>query len=245
MPPAGSSASIYANWKKTIDSRINVVPIDYPGHGSKMNEPLLKDSNYLANKISKYISEYSDLPYIIFGHSLGGALIWKVLPNLYHCHVIDKLMFIVISGRPINKGMQHLQYHTPPSDEQILFHLKRYGNFPNEILYNSDALAFFLHIIRHDFEISNQLIKESIEKTNIPLAVFYGKHDPDIVDVDMMYEWEQYTEQWLGCTSFNGGHFYFINHEEREKLLKKLTFMVLNYKKINNLTNNIDNHYHL
>nr|WP_258865270.1 hypothetical protein [Moraxella catarrhalis] len=54
MPPAGSSASIYANWKKTIDSRINVVPIDYPGHGSKMNEPLLKDSNYLANKISKY-----------------------------------------------------------------------------------------------------------------------------------------------------------------------------------------------
>lgn len=222
LPPAGSSATIYANWKKLIDARVNIVPLDYPGHGSKMNEPLIQNPEELAEKIANYISRYSDLPYLLFGHSLGAALIWKILHYLHNYNVIDRLVLIIISGRPTNEGIQHLEYHKPLSDEKILHRLNRYGNFPAEILMNPDALRFFMNIIRHDFDISNQLLKESIEKTNIPLTVFFGKDDPDILNEKYMYDWKKYTEHWLGCTSFNGGHFYFLNDNTKVEMLEKI-----------------------
>ena len=43
-------------------------------------------------------------------------------------------------------------------DEKIIDELKRYNNFPDEILNNQDALTFFLKIIRNDFYLSDQLL---------------------------------------------------------------------------------------
>jgi surfactin synthase thioesterase subunit len=42
LPPAGSSASIYHPWKKQISDNIRIIPIEYSGHGIKINEPLIE-----------------------------------------------------------------------------------------------------------------------------------------------------------------------------------------------------------
>ncbi len=48
LPPAGSSASIYHPWKKQISDNIRIIPIEYSGHGIKINESLIDEPDLLA-----------------------------------------------------------------------------------------------------------------------------------------------------------------------------------------------------
>ncbi|ELW9268386.1 acinetobactin biosynthesis thioesterase BasH [Acinetobacter baumannii] len=226
LPPAGSSASIYHPWKKRISDNIRIIPIEYSGHGIKINEPLIDDPDLLAMQIANEIQAYSDKPFILFGHSVGGGLIWKVLNYLNEKPIIDQLRLIVISSRPEHHYIQHMRYKHELTDEKIIDELKRYNNFPDEILNNQDALTFFLKIIRNDFYLSDQLLGEKIHKTEVPIVAFYGKQDPDIPNKRMMDAWQQHTENWLGSIEFEGDHFYFLNPETRVKMLENIAAIV-------------------
>lgn len=226
LPPAGSSASIYHSWKKQISDHIVIIPIEYSGHGIKINEPLIDDPDLLAMQIVNEIQAYSDTSFILFGHSVGGGLIWKVLNHLSEKDMLDQLKLIVISSRPEHHHIQHMRYKHELTDEKIIDELKRYNNFPDEILNHPDALKFFLNIIRNDFHLSDRLLSESIHKTEVPVVAFYGKQDPDIPDKTMMDAWQQHTENWLGSIEFEGDHFYFLNAEIRVKMLEKIAAII-------------------
>lgn len=47
LPPTGSSSAIYMPWRRAVDTlsktHINIIPIEYSGHGIKPNEPLSDD----------------------------------------------------------------------------------------------------------------------------------------------------------------------------------------------------------
>lgn len=120
LPPAGSSASIYHPWKKQISDNIRIIPIEYSGHGIKINEPLIDDPDLLAMQIANEIQAYSDTPFILFGHSVGGGLIWKVLNYLNEKPIIDQLRLIVISSRPEHHYIQHMRYKHELTDEKII-----------------------------------------------------------------------------------------------------------------------------
>ncbi|MEX7478349.1 acinetobactin biosynthesis thioesterase BasH, partial [Acinetobacter baumannii] len=89
---------------------IRIIPIEYSGHGIKINEPLIDDPDLLAMQIANEIQAYSDKPFILFGHSVGGGLIWKVLNYLNEKSIIDQLRLIVISSRPEHHYIQHMRY---------------------------------------------------------------------------------------------------------------------------------------
>ncbi|WP_445115298.1 thioesterase II family protein [Acinetobacter sp. WZC-1] len=223
LPPAGSSASIYHSWKKIEVKNICIQPIEYSGHGLKINEPLLDDPDLLARQIVEEIQHYAELPFILFGHSVGGGLIWKVLHVLETSSMLHQLKLIVISSRPEHGYIQHMRYKHELTDKKIIDELKRYNNFPDEILNNPEALAFFLRIIRNDFYLSDQLLSEKLRKTEVPVMTFYGKNDPDIPDKIMMDAWQQHTDNWLGSVELEGDHFYFLNPAERIKMLEKIS----------------------
>lgn len=227
LPPAGSSASIYHPWKKIVADNIRIIPIEYSGHGSKINKPLIDDPDLLAIEIANEIQCYPETPFILFGHSVGGGLIWKVLNHLNRDPMIDQLRLIVISSRPEHHYIQHMRYKHELTNQKIIDELKRYNNFPDEILNNHDALTFFLKIIRNDFYISDQLLSEKVTQTDFPLMVFYGKEDPDIPHKNMMDAWQQHTKNWLGSIELEGDHFYFLKQKALLQMLEKISETVL------------------
>lgn len=239
LPPAGSSSAIYASWKQlALDTlteiHINVVPIEYSGHGSKSGKPLINDPDILAQEIAKTIIAYNTnshankkTPYILFGHSVGAALLWKVMNYLREEDATEELALVVVSSRPENKYMQHIKGRYKLTNEEIVVKLKSYNNFPDEILQNKEALAYFLTIIRNDFYLSDQLLKERITKIKTPLVAFFGVDDPDIPEQIMMEDWQQHSEVWLGCHVLEGDHFYFLNKHSLIKMLKKVEACLL------------------
>lgn len=222
LPPAGSSASIYYPWKKMKSQYFDIIPIEYAGHGMKMQQALINNSDILAKNIVDEILTYQEKPFILFGHSVGGGLIWKVKDQLENLNKLYLLKMMVISSRPEHQYIQQIKDKRQFSDQEIISNLKRYNHFPDEILKHADALAFFLKIIRNDFLLSDQLLSENILKKSIPVLTFHGKDDPDIPDQKAMKAWQQHTEQWLGSIELEGDHFYFLNKEILDQLIEHI-----------------------
>lgn len=213
VPSAGSSASIYSAWNQAFDENIRVIALEYPGHGRNIQQPLSNNPNELAEQFLQDILSYGDVPFVLFGHSVGASLIWTIEEKLQQAHADQNLVLKIVSARPSPRFQNIIHRYSEMSDEQIVNELKLYNNFPDEILNHPNALEFFLKIIKNDFILSDNLLKKSFKRSIIPLMAIYGNEDPYIHNHDIMQSWQDMTEAWQGAYSVRGDHFYFLDPE--------------------------------
>ncbi|WP_151753478.1 thioesterase II family protein [Acinetobacter soli] len=211
VPSAGSSASIVSTWDKISAENIKVIALEYPGHGRKIQQPLSHDPDFLAHQFSLEILDYGNTPCVLFGHSVGGSLIWEIEEKLKLINPDHNLILKIVSARPSPHYQSLIHHYSAMSDEQIIQELKLYNNFPYEILNNPSALEFFLRIIKNDFILSDNMMKKPILKSTVPLMSIYGKDDPYIKNHEIMQSWQDFSEQWLGAYQVHGDHFYFLD----------------------------------
>lgn len=211
LPSAGSSASIYSAWTKAMTGNIQVIALEYPGHGRKIQQQLSNDPDGLAEQFAQEILTYGDVPYVLFGHSVGASLIWKIEEKLKVSHADHNLILKIVSARPSPHFQSLIHHYRDMTDGQIVQELKLYNNFPDEILNNPSALDFFLRIIKNDFILSDNMLKQPIQKSSAPLMSIYGQDDPYIQDHEIMQSWQDFSDQWLGAYRVRGDHFYFLD----------------------------------
>lgn len=226
LPPAGSSASLYTNWDKLTPDTINVIPVEYPGHGSLVRQPLIKEPEKLANVIASKIQTYGEQGFAIFGHSVGAALIWRVEEILRTSTLRKHLKLLIVSGRPESEFSSKMQPKRFLSKEGLIKALRHYNSVPLELLENEDAMAFFLTILRNDFHLNDMMLQDIIPKTDTPLLALYGKNDPDIPFDEQMQAWQKHSKNWQGCYSYSGGHFFFNENTSLMLMLDQISITI-------------------
>lgn len=77
---------------------------------------------------------YGDVPCVLFGHSVGASLIWKIEEKLKVSRVDHNLILKIVSARPSPHFQSLIHHYSDMTDGQIVQELKLYNNFPNEIL---------------------------------------------------------------------------------------------------------------
>ncbi len=65
---------VYARWRRVLPEWLQVCPLELPGRGMRMDEPLQRDIKALAAQLADEICHDLSGPYALFGHSLGGLL---------------------------------------------------------------------------------------------------------------------------------------------------------------------------
>lgn len=214
LPPAGSSSSIYFRWKEYSHQKINIIPLDYLGHGKNIKFPLSYDPAVIATHLISEIEKYTNKPYAIFGHSVGGSVLWRIEEQLRkNTALYQKLTMLIVSGRPAPSHLKNMHKKSNLTDHQLLEEVKSYNNFPSEILNNKDALNFFINILKNDFKLSDAMLNDQPLLTNKPVMCIYGKEDPFISQHHMMADWKNYTSQWLDAYAVQGDHFYFLDED--------------------------------
>lgn len=80
LPYSGSSAMVYSRWIRKLPQWLSVKPVELPGRGMRLGEPLQADMSKLIKQLVKEISK--DLPphqpYALLGHSLGALLAFEL-----------------------------------------------------------------------------------------------------------------------------------------------------------------------
>lgn len=223
LPSAGGNAAMYNTWNELTPNWLNVCPIEYPGHGSRLKEPLINDPDVIVSEITKAIVDKNKRKIAFFGHSVGSILALQVVKQLQLKNSLTDIILIVLSGRPETSMLSNRlkNYHTLPREEFIKV-VSVYGGIHKELAENEEALNFFLPILRNDFQLNDKLINIEPIFTNSPIMVMFGNKDMEIISQASVDKWSTYTRQWLGSHVFPGGHFYLNDKSVRQALLEKI-----------------------
>lgn len=206
LPFAGAAAAAYREWARLPDW-IEVVSVQLPARGWRIQEPPLIGIRTMATRIAEEIRTLGDRPLALFGHSMGAWLSLEVTRKLVRDGIEPLRLFV--SGRQAPS----LGNFDPPfahlSDSEFVREIQhRYGGIPSEILRNPDVLQLLLPALRADVRSLELYEHRSNQAVPLPIVAYGGDSDP-IVSPEDLTPWSEETSVSFDTVVFSGGHFYF------------------------------------
>ena len=207
----GGNQFSLAKLSQYVHPSIEVIFLEVPGRGKRLNEPLLTDLNCMASDIFKQVQHHikDGKDYVLFGHSLGGMLIFLVARLLRE----NKLNMPI---QLIPSGVKAPEFN---NDGKLIFHqlskndfkkeLFKLGGIPKEVLENKELLDFFLPILIADFTAIETYKYTKSEPLSIPITVLSGLDEG--ISRNDLEKWNRETTESLKIYQFKGDHFFVLN----------------------------------
>lgn len=220
LPHAGAGTAMYNLWKRLLPAVVEVCPVQIPGRESRLSEPSLTDSQELIAEITSAIAPLTDMPYAIFGHSMGALLALDLARNLRDCG-LPTPSYLFVSGRnathvPLKQG----SIHQLPDEEFLEALAVRYGGLPQEILDTPEMLELYLPILRADLTLLENHRYQESAPLDCPIAAFAGEDDTNVSRAGLE-AWGHHTTAAFETRWFDGDHFY-LSGPSRPQLLMLL-----------------------
>jgi medium-chain acyl-[acyl-carrier-protein] hydrolase len=208
IPHAGGSALSYAAAGRFFPESTVVLPLELPGRGSRVHDPLLTSMEALGRDLFRMIAPVAERgDYALFGHSMGGML------ALLCAHEAranglppPRALFASAAPPPLHSATRlKRRYSSMPSD-QMWRTVAEQGGVPPEIAQSAEFRRYLEPILRADFTAFETWEPLEIAPLAMPIHVLLG-HD-DEVDDEMAWRWSGFTSTVCSVRRFPGGHFY-------------------------------------
>jgi medium-chain acyl-[acyl-carrier-protein] hydrolase len=206
IPCAGGSASFYNSWLASAPRWLQVCPIELPGRGWLRSEPLPTSLSKLAHEISSALYPYTDVPYAIFGHSMGALLAYEVASHLESLGRLElRRLFVSGSRAPFLPRKEPDVSDLP--DAELWEHIRDMQGTPEEILGQSELIELLLPVFRSDFALCERYRLQHAYFLQAPVTALSGEKDKwtSIRDMQM---WGRLTTGGFRSLEFSGGHFF-------------------------------------
>lgn len=222
IPYAGGGASVFRSWKKYLSPKIAAYAIQLPGRETRFSEPPDRDLKTVALAIADAITRTPNLPFAIFGHSLGAAIAYEVTAQLEAQN--RKPLQLFISGRqsPDRKSLRKPIAHLP--DEEFIEQLKAYNTTPREIFENSEIVELLLPMLKADFSMAENYQHQINSKLQTPIIALGSKGDIWL-SPESIANWANKTHGSFSSHWFEGGHLYL--NQEAEALVRYIQQILL------------------
>jgi surfactin synthase thioesterase subunit len=210
LPFAGGSFYAYRDFQKYADDSVNVIPIDLPGHGRRMGEPLMRDIRQMAEDVFQQIRDNINEPYAIYGHSMGTLLGYLVSQKIVKLGS-PAPVHLFFSGRYApSVPCKERDFHLLPRD-QFIRKLMEYGGMPLEVMREQELMDLFVPIMQADFEAVSGYRYEPSAPLDTPITVMNGLSD-QTTTYDEALKWQEITTGEVSVKQFPGGHFFIFDH---------------------------------
>lgn len=220
---AGATASAYAPWSRSLAGNsqaasIEIVGMEFPGHGIRMDEELCADVPTLANGIARSIQQElmrtPALEYGFYGHSLGAVIAFETARKLAALGVRGPSRLFVGACRtpempPVLPTIGHLL-----EDEFLAAVQQRYGGIPAAVLEEPELLEMILPILRADFSAYEGYRYQVGPELGCPITAFAGVSDP-VVRAEDMAGWAHHTSGPFELHTVPGDHFFLTQSRDR------------------------------
>lgn len=209
IPYSGGSATVYLKWTKFFPKDIEIVPIELAGRGKRIYEPLYETLDEAAEDVAASIFEQvqDDLPYAIYGHSLGSLIAYESYYKLKNkTHHLPCHMFF--SGRRAPQVIdEKTEYYKLP-DTEFIDIVAEYGDDVIKVMCNDELREVFLPILRSDFKIAETYEwKEKLEGISCDITVINGTQDASVLPYNME-DWEYCCSKSTNVLKMQGDHFF-------------------------------------
>lgn len=219
LPHAGGSIVTFKGWDRKVNC--NVLNVEYPGHWTRMKEPLVNSFRELQEDVIDFIIKRIEKgsAALIYGHSMGAILAWQITPVLIQSGIDVEAVFISASQNPGDFPEKVMA--DAVTDDQILDLIGYKKNSDTAI--DDQFVKIFFPIIKNDFEICRNFICDG-HYLNVPSIVCYGKNDI-FTSLDKVKKWEGYTKL-VAIIEYPGGHLFVEEKNNVEKITSLLNGVI-------------------
>ena len=214
LPYSGGSAMFYARWRRLLPSWIDVRPVEWPGRGARMDEPLVTDPRALASRLATEIHAGLDGPYALFGHSLSALIAFEVAHGLLD-RGAPAPAILFASGAEAPAVRDGSKWRLPLSDDTLLAELRNLQGTPDEALSNTELMRSALPVLRADFLMCGAYTYRPRPPLPCPVYVFGGIDDE--TSSESLQAWRRETSAEFRLDMLPGHHFFI--HTQQTELL--------------------------
>lgn len=213
IPFAGGAKHSFRGYQDHAPTYLNVEPVELPGRGSRVVEPLLSSVPEMTEDLFALLKDKLDTPYGLYGHSMGSLLVYTLT-----CKIIREGLplptHLFVSGA---KAPMHARKHIIRSnmpDAEFIAELKALGGVPQAVIENQELMDFFLPILRADFKVLEEYEHQHCSpKMKLPVLAMTGSDEN--IKAQEVADWEQETEGKVTHEEYPGDHFFIQQHESQ------------------------------
>ncbi|WEG19167.1 thioesterase domain-containing protein (plasmid) [Alkalihalophilus pseudofirmus] len=208
IPHAGASSISYNGWRNHLNSNINFIPLELPGHMTRSNEKFCRNMDEviqdLKRTFEKEVSNNED--YSIFGHSLGSVILYYLYFDLIKSGFKPPKHLFFSSRWPPYHENKKANYDLNDLEECKSKFIKM-GGFKEEIIKNKPLLDYYLDILVADYQIIQSTPLEEPRMINTDMSILWSNKEIEIDDSDI-YKWKLSAGSSISFNKVNGTHFY-------------------------------------
>jgi len=207
FPFAGGSPSVFSSWGRELGPRIEVFAAHPGGRGMRFRECPMTTVEAMVEEYLRAVRLHLDLPYVLYGHSLGGLIAFDIARILEAENLRPPERLFLGASAPPHLGLIHEPIHHLPDAGFVDALQQRYGGIPAEVLREPELLAMFLPALKADFTAYELYRFAAGDPVNCPMTVFAGERDPGITP-ELLAEWSRHTRKEFVLQPVAGDHFF-------------------------------------
>ncbi|WP_420997415.1 thioesterase II family protein [Cupriavidus sp. 30B13] len=225
LPYAGASATAYLRWRRLLPAGVALVPLEPPGRGARLAEPLLRDFEALAAdlagaagaRLDQHADRGAPARYALFGHSMGGLLAYRVAQLLRERgHALPQRLVVSACAAPSRRDPRRLA--ALRGDAALMAELRKHGGTPEAVFADAELLRLTLDVLDADYRVCESFRHTDAAPLPVPLHVLAGRDDA--IGAAELQAWALATSAGHTLDWFAGGHFFL--HQQQGAVLARL-----------------------
>ena len=206
---AGGNTSFFNEIEAELPE-IELVKLEYAGHGERHKEPFYNDFNELSIDLyNGFKKSYQGGDYAFFGYSMGSISMVEVLRQVLKSG-IQKPTHVFLSAHEPHTKSELLGFKTDELNEWVKERTIKFGAVPERLIDNKVFWRTYMPMYRADYTIIGKYDFDSLDlKTEIPATIFYSEED---TPYEEMKKWDKFFTGLNDYHGFEGGHFFIKEH---------------------------------
>ena len=200
---------VFRDWARDLALDVEVCAIRLPGRERRYSEPAFRRAEHVVESLTPILRGLlDDLPFVMFGHSMGAILAYEVARAIKADAGVEPLALFASAHPAPHDPLRRRNWHDLPRDE-LIDELKALNGIPAEVLENGDLLDLMLPMLRSDLELVESYKVFAGTRLSCPVVAIGGSRDRDI-SPRAMEGWASVTTGPFRSIMVEGDHF-FIN----------------------------------
>jgi surfactin synthase thioesterase subunit len=219
---------VYRDWLGEFTD-LDLVAARIPGREALISEPPLTDFASLIRYLLADLLPLTDVPFVLFGHSMGGLLAYELARRLSGIGTPPALLVVSGIEPPASVDIAG-EYGETLDDNSLIRTMRRSGGTPEEVLANAELTRLLLPALRSDLRaVMSYEYVATTGPLGVPTRVYYGSDDePDPgqllegwrIAVGAEASTAEASTAEVSAHEFTGGHFF--PDTDRDAVIKTL-----------------------
>ncbi len=222
---AGGNGNFFNGLKKEVSAKgLELVALDYPGHGTRRKEAFETDFYGLSLDLLSKMKSMLDIEeeYALMGYSMGSITATEIVKRIMEEEVMCEPQHVFLAAHE-PKTLRDLENIPDDMQDDVLKERTiSFGAVPEELVDNQTFWRMYMPLYKADYRMIGRYDFGTLNlSTDIRTTILYSQTDTPYEEMD---KWRKYYKGDIKFYKFEGNHFFIKEHEKEiaEIILERL-----------------------